>query len=505
MNKIAAYSVPRQSFVNSLLPRLLVASRDFAKRLLDIIASSVGIVLLLPFFAFVAIRIKQDSPGPVFYRGVRSGKNGNKFYILKFRTMNESAESYRGPCVTAQDDPRITPLGRRLRDTKLNELPQLWNVLKGEMSLVGPRPEDPEIVAQWSEDVRREVLSVRPGITSPASVLHRNEETMLHSSTVMQTYFDSILPNKLRLDQLYVRHHSFLLDLDVLFWTGLVLLPLLRSFALPEDLLIFGPLRRLAQRYLNWFVVDTVITLGAIGLAGLIARSFGPLELGFPKAFVVALGFSLIFGITSTVLGMYRVAWSQAGSGEMFGLFVATVIACGIALVGNQLINVPFLLPPGVIALASAFAFAGFVVARYRNHWIGALMLRWSQGRSGARLARERVLIVGSGYAGQFTAWLLSHGPSAGAFDTVGFVDDDLYKQGARIAGLSVLGRRTDIRGLVEKHDIGILVFAIHNINAIERRRLLEICASTKAQIVETPDILASLNEIRVANGNHQK
>ena len=171
----------------------------------------------------------------------------------------------------------------------------------------------------------------------------------------------------------------------------------------------------------------------------------------------------------------------------------------------NQFIDVPFLLPPGVIVLASAFAFSGFVVARYRSHWIGALTLHWSQGRSGARLVRERVLIVGSGYAGQFTAWLLSHGPSAGAFDMVGFVDDDLYKQGARIAGVSVLGRRTDIRDLVEKHDIGIIVFAIHNINAMERQRLLEICASTKARIVETPDILASLNEIRVANGNHQK
>jgi FlaA1/EpsC-like NDP-sugar epimerase len=270
-------------------------------------------------------------------------------------------------------------------------------------------------------------------------------------------------------------------------------------------MLIFGPLRRLVQRYLNWFFVDTLITLGAIGLAGVIARSFGPLELGFPKAFVVALGFSLLFSVTSAALGMYRVAWSQASSAEMLGLFTATVIACGIALVSNQFIDVLVLLPPGVIVLASAFAFSGFVVARYRSRWISGLMHRWTQGQSGARLARERVLIVGSGYAGQFMAWLLSHGPSAGAFETVGFVDDDLYKQGARIAGVSVLGKRADIRDLVEKYDIGIIVFAIHNINESERQRLLEICVSTKARILETPDILASLNGIRGANGTHSK
>lgn len=222
------------------------------KRLFDISVSLIGLILFSPCFWVIGILIKRDSPGPVFYRGRRMGRNGQIFNILKFRTMLEQPSSYQGPKVTAQNDPRITRMGHWLRNTKLNELPQLWNVLKGEMSLMGPRPEDPDIAATWPDEVRREVLSVRPGITSPASVLFRNEETLLSTGSAMKGYLESILPSKLRLDQLYVRHRSFMLDLDVLFWTTLVLLPRLQSYAPPEELLYLGPFRRFTRQYLNW-------------------------------------------------------------------------------------------------------------------------------------------------------------------------------------------------------------------------------------------------------------
>ena len=146
---------------------------NFLKRLADLILSGAGLLILSPFFGLIAILIKREGPGPVFYRGPRSGRFGREFGILKFRTMTETAESYNGPRITAKDDKRITSLGKWLRDTKLNELPQLWNVLVGDMSLVGPRPEDPEIVKSWPEDARREILSIRPGITSPASEIGR--------------------------------------------------------------------------------------------------------------------------------------------------------------------------------------------------------------------------------------------------------------------------------------------------------------------------------------------
>ncbi len=158
---------------------------DIARRGLDVFVSIMGLVVLAPILIFIGIRLKLSSPGPIIYRGLRVGRNGKYFHILKFRTMHEQEESYKGPKVTAQDDTRVTDFGRWLRDTKLNELPQLINVLKGEMSLVGPRPEDPSIVTKWPEEDRREILSVRPGVSSPASVIFRNEETLLRSKNVM--------------------------------------------------------------------------------------------------------------------------------------------------------------------------------------------------------------------------------------------------------------------------------------------------------------------------------
>ena len=126
--------------------------RSFIKRLFDIVVSVIFLLFLGPVFTLIAIAIKRDSPGPVFYHGRRMGRWGKPFLILKFRTMYEDPKSYRGPKVTGHNDTRITPLGKWLRNTKINEMPQFWNVLKGEMSLVGPRPERPHFVEQFKEN-----------------------------------------------------------------------------------------------------------------------------------------------------------------------------------------------------------------------------------------------------------------------------------------------------------------------------------------------------------------
>src|SRR5919198_1449881 len=149
------------------------------KRLFDIVFSALGLLLLLPFFIYIARLVRGDSNGPAFYWGSRVGLGGKPFRMLKFRTMYESGESYDGPRVTCKQDTRITPIGHWLRDSKINELPQLWNVLRGDMSFVGPRPEDPEIVKTWPEEAHKEILTVQPGITSPASILYHDEETLI--------------------------------------------------------------------------------------------------------------------------------------------------------------------------------------------------------------------------------------------------------------------------------------------------------------------------------------
>ena len=188
--------------IEKSLRRFYPATRNHAwhsaplKRALDVAFSLAALVLLAPFFGLVAVAIKRDSPGPVIYRGARVGREGKVFEILKFRTMYEAPESYSGPRVTAHDDPRVTPLGRWLRSTKLNELPQFWNVLVGEMSLVGPRPEDPFIAQSWPAAVRDEIFSVRPGITSPASVLYRNEEALLCAKDLFRQYVHELTPTR---------------------------------------------------------------------------------------------------------------------------------------------------------------------------------------------------------------------------------------------------------------------------------------------------------------------
>ena len=149
-----------------------IRTGEFGKRLFDIVISAMGLMILSPAFAVVALYIKRTSPGPVFYRGPRVGRGGKIFDILKFSTMRDCPESEDSPRITARDDPRITPGGRWLRDTKLNEFPQLWNVLKGEMSLVGPRPEEMRIAALYSA-WHRQRLAVKPGITGPMQTYGR--------------------------------------------------------------------------------------------------------------------------------------------------------------------------------------------------------------------------------------------------------------------------------------------------------------------------------------------
>ncbi len=482
---------------------------DLFKRLLDILFAGAGLLLLSPVFLYIAFRIRRDSPGPVLYRGLRMGRNGRVFHILKFRTMYETLQSYQGPRITAQGDQRITPYGRWLRDRKLNELPQFWNVLKGEMGLVGPRPEDPDIVATWPEDIRTEILSVRPGITSPASVLYRDEESRLMVSRVMDTYLDEILPSKLRLDQLYVRYRSFWGDLDILFWTSLVFLPQVKEYTPPEDKLFAGPVNRLVQRHVSWFMVDSLITLCAMGITGLFWRSLGPLDVGWLPAFALALGFALLFSLTNAVLGVNRIDWSRSSAADVLDLLPGAALATALAMLFNYFYPIswaallyggkipywltrPFL-PPGLILMGSALALIGFVLVRYRSRLITGLATRWVGWRNAVPAAQERVLIIGCGETGRFAAWMLEQGRYATTFRVVGFVDDDLQKQDTRIQGSQVLGQRAQIPDLVQRHDIGIIVYAIHNISMVERRQLLEICSSTPARVVLFPDIPAAL------------
>jgi lipopolysaccharide/colanic/teichoic acid biosynthesis glycosyltransferase len=185
------------------------------KRLFDIVMSAIGIVAISPLLGVLVVLIKLDSKGPVFYRGLRAGRWGRPFLILKLRTMVENAEQL-GGAETSADDPRITRIGKFLRQYKLDEFPQLINVLKGEMSLVGPRPEVVDEVACYTQQEQK-VLRLRPGITDWASLkFHHEGEILRGSSDPHRAYHQKIRPEKLRLQLQYVQCHSLLTDIWII-------------------------------------------------------------------------------------------------------------------------------------------------------------------------------------------------------------------------------------------------------------------------------------------------
>ena len=185
------------------------------------LGSGIGLTILSPLFLFVAIAIELDSPGPVFYRARRVGKDGRLFRLYKFRSMVSDADK-RGPAITATGDNRITRVGRFLRHTKIDELPQLINVFLGDMSLVGPRPEDPRYVAHYTPNQKR-ILKFRPGMTSPASYKYRNEERVLTGEDWEKQYLASVLPDKLKIDLEYFERRTLTSDLTLIMKTILAM------------------------------------------------------------------------------------------------------------------------------------------------------------------------------------------------------------------------------------------------------------------------------------------
>ena len=192
------------------------------KRLFDLLGAALALLLLSPLLLLIALAIRLDSPGPVFFRQLRVGRRGVPFRIHKFRTMAADA---RGLPLTVGADPRITRVGARLRDLRLDELPQLIDVLAGSMSLVGPRPEVPRYVAHYPPELRERVLSVRPGITDPASLLFIDEAELLRrAADPEREYIEVIMPKKLKCAADYAEHATLWTDLGLLARTLRVLL-----------------------------------------------------------------------------------------------------------------------------------------------------------------------------------------------------------------------------------------------------------------------------------------
>ncbi len=463
---------------------------ELVKRAMDIIVSLIALIFLLPFFCWIVIAIRRDSPGPFLFRGRRMGKNGKPFTILKFRTMYECPSSYNGPSVTACDDARVTRVGRILRDTKLNELPQFWNVLVGEMSLVGPRPEDVEIAKTWPKDVWDEVLSVRPGVTSPATILYHDEEKILTSGNLFEKYMNELAPDKSRLDQLYVRHHSFSLDLDILFWTFLILLPLIGKSLLPsEEKLFAGPISQFIRHNLSWFTLDLVTALAVFYVTDLIWVDLFPPQMGWINALATVGVFIITLHLTGILFGLNRVRWQKAVPRDVIHLAFPWLFAC---LVTASLYIAFFGLRQDVILVPFILSLVGFSILRFRSRLFNSLTRWLINSSAAARATRERVLIIGTGRTAEHIAWIFEHPAYQNKFNVMGFIDDNFTSAGGRIYGSNVIGTYKQIPEILRRMGIGLVILADHTLQVDDFHDIDRACQQASARLVQIPDIFGS-------------
>ena len=477
------------NLVNEVVGRLV-------KRAFDFTLALVGLIILAPIFAYISVLIKRDSPGPVFFWGTRMGKNGQPFKILKFRTMYERLESYQGPPVTADKDKRITPLGHWLRDTKINELPQLWNVLIGKMSIVGPRPEDVEIAKSWPQDAFEEILSIRPGITSPTSVLYHDEEKLLSQDNLMRDYLKRILPDKIRLDRLYARHRSFFSDLDAIFWTIAVIIPQLSNTKIPEGYLFAGPISRIIHRYVGWFLIDFLVSLVVAYMASFIWGIGQKAPFGTEYLSAIALPLALFFSGFNSLIGLDRVLWSEATVDDAVRLTISSVFMMAILWTLNYLQSIYHWfslspLPASMILFIGVVAGFGFLSVRYRWRLLSSIARRWVDWRQETSKIGERVLMVGLGEGNKIANYLLRQRTFRTAFSIVGTVDNNNPSQhGMRVSGNWILGGIRDIPTLIKRYDIGMILSTIPHAES-ENEQILEICHMSHTRLIFLDDLLS--------------
>lgn len=497
---MSSQAYPNESdFIQKIHPFSVTLVRDkirnLIKRSFDITAALIGLVLLSPVFVYIAILLKSDSPGPVFYWGKRMGRYGKPFRILKFRTMYETPESYQGPPVTGDKDSRITPLGHWLRDTKINELPQLWNVLIGEMSLVGPRPEDVDIAKTWPDDAFVEILSVSPGITSPTSVLYHDEEKILSQDNLMGDYLRRILPDKIRLDRLYVRHHSFFSDLDAIFWTIAIIVPQLSRTKIPEGYIFAGPISRFIYRYVSWFLIDFLVSLVVAYVAGLMWGIDSGIYEQTQYLIAVPFTLALLFSGSNAIIGLDRVLWSDATVDDAIRLISSSVFMTAMIVVVNyfqsiyRVFSLPHM-PSTMLLFIGGISGIGFLLTRYRLRVLSTFARRWVSWRQDTADVGERVLVVGMGEASKVAHYLIKQRTFRTAFTVVGSVDDTNPSQhGMRVSGSWVLGGIKDIPALVKRFDIGVILSTIP-LHQPENEHILELSQLSRTRLLFLDDLL---------------
>jgi lipopolysaccharide/colanic/teichoic acid biosynthesis glycosyltransferase len=460
-----------------------------AKRLLDVVAAALGLLLLFPVFLAIAVAIKLESPGPVFFRQERVGRHGRPFRIFKFRTM-AVAPAAGGPQVTAAGDSRVTPVGAWLRRFKLDELAQLIDVVRGTMSLVGPRPEVPRFVEHYPPEWRERLLSVRPGITDFASVRYRDEgELLAAAADPEREYIEVVLPAKLQYALDYVDNPTMGTDLRVL---GLTL----RTVFAPT---LPSPRRLFMNDSKLWSKLDPLmsavhprnraVATAADGLVILVAWHVTYLfRLGFERwqpgrpwyDDYVSFGVVAVYLVFLALTGVPRGLWRFFGFDDFRRIAIGCVLAglaCAVAILLAQLAGVA----RAVLLLHPLFCIVGLSLSRM----IYRLIAEQARARvEGAEGEPRRAIVLGAGEAGRR---LVSGIHRRDGWTVLALLDDDPAKQGLRIGGVTVSGTLPD---LLKPH---VLAGATHVIIALPgasdelRERTLEMARQSRLPVLTVP------------------
>ncbi|MGZ5714810.1 MAG: sugar transferase [Caldimonas sp.] len=461
------------------------------KRALDFVAALFGLVLLAPLFAVIAAAIKLESPGPVFFRQERVGRHGRPFRIFKFRTMAAAPAGHGGPQVTAAGDSRITRVGAWLRRFKVDELAQLIDVLRGTMSLVGPRPEVPRYVEHYPPEWRERLLSVRPGITDFASVRYRDEgELLAAADDPEREYLEVVLPAKLQYALDYVDNPTLGTDLRVL---GLTLrtvfvpaLPSPRSLFAMNDSKLWG---RLDTAMSAVHPRNRAVATLADALAILVCWQATYLfRLGFERwqpgrpwyDDYVSFGVVAVYLVFLAITGVPRGLWRFFGFDDFRRIAAACVMAglvSAVVVLMAQLTGVA----RAVLLLHPLFC----VVALSLTRMIYRLVAEQARARvEGAEGEPRRAIVLGAGEAGRR---LVAGIHRRDGWIVLALLDDDPAKLGLRIGGVTVSGPLPD---LLEPHVLAgatHVIIALPGATAERRAQALELARQTRLPVLTVP------------------
>ena len=457
------------------------------KRLFDIVTSLVGLAILSPILILCALLVRLTSRGQALFRQTRVGYQGNLFKVIKFRTMSQGAEGL-GAAVVVDHDRRLTPVGDFLRRTKLDELPQLINVLLGEMSIVGPRPRVPSEVnlddpREWA------LLSARPGITSYASIHHRMEADYCARRTDPQeVYRTELLPQKRSLDCEYVRNMTFLLDLKLIALT--ILLIFLPGRSLAKRLHLLGrearPYRRDAQ-----MTLDFVTYVAAAWCAYTFWFEAGLPDFYRQQMWLFVLVVPAVRVMVHRALGVFDMMWRYINLEDGLLLAVAfapvtlVLLILRLWLPTSSTVAVLFLVPLGVIALEYLLTLTAGLGLRCLRR----MLYLWQHHFQPLPGAAHRVLILGAGLLGLTTAVDMRRYPH---MQLVGFLDDDPSKYRRLIAGCRVLGNSDDLEALCLRHKVTDVVICA---TAIGPDRVVELHQRCSRLMVKL-HLLVSLDRV---------